>query len=326
MDLLSNLTKALIWDPNHDQFDLLDPSTVPITCIGITSYTQRKCDNEIDEQNIAITKSVTHDLLHPEATEPREAASQVRNLLSNLAKATLYQQEHQDQAAALSQKWYSNYEWCEPDAQYAPSTHSGGSGVDDWEHELRQDWKESATRISFQWEVNREHPRRFNLPSVMVESLKLQEQARLDDLASAEREREEQAREAERERQEQAREAERERGEQARGAECERGQQAREAGRVREARYQAAMRRKLAEQIAQAEEDQRSMQQSGAEKETLRAARQFQLGDGNRHATQTRAEAREQLRAAEESRLEKEEKARVAEEAQRLEAKRGEAE
>jgi hypothetical protein len=37
------------------------------------------------------------------------------------------------------------------------------------------------------------------------------------------------------------------------------------------------MRRKLAEQIAQAEEDQRSMQQSGAEKETLRAARQFQL-------------------------------------------------
>jgi hypothetical protein len=315
MNFLSDLTKALIWDPNYDQFDLVDPRTAATTCIGIIPSTQQKCDNKIDEQNIAIAKTVTHDLLHPKATEPREAASQVRNILSSLAKATLCQQEHQDQAAALSQKWYSNYEWCEPDAQYAPSTHSGGSGVDDWGHELRQDWKESATRMSFRWEVNREHPRRFNLPSVMVESLKLQEQARLDDLASAEREREKQACEAERER-----------GEQAREAEWQRGQQAREAGRVREARYQATMRRKLAEQISQAEEDQWSMQRSRAEKETLRAARQFQLGDGNRHATQTRAEAREQLRAAEESRLEKEEKARVAEEAQPLEAKRGEAE
>lgn len=89
MDLLSDLTKALIWDPNYDQFDLVDPNTAAITCVGIIPSTKRKCDNEIDEQNIAIAKSVTHTLLHPEATEPREAASQMRNLLSNLAKATL---------------------------------------------------------------------------------------------------------------------------------------------------------------------------------------------------------------------------------------------
>jgi hypothetical protein len=76
----------------------------------------------------------------------------------------------------------------------------------------------------------------------------------------------------------------------------------------------------LAEKSAQAEEDQQSMQQSEAEQETLRAARQFQLGEGNRHGTQTRAEAREQLRAVQESPLERDEKARAAEEARRLEA------
>lgn len=129
----------------------------------------------------------------------------MRNLLSSLTKATLCQKEHQDQAAALSQKWYSNYEWCESDARYAPAT-SGFTGQylqQDWGHELRQDWKEFAIRQPFQWEVNRERPRHH--PSVMEESLKLIEQARLDDLASAERKRKEQALEAERER---AREAE----------------------------------------------------------------------------------------------------------------------
>ena len=236
----------------------------------------------------------------------------MRNLLSSLAKVTLCQQEHQGQAAALSQKWYSNYEWCEPDARYAPST-SGFTGrysQQDWGHELRQDWKEFAVRQPFRWEVNRERPRHH--PSVMVQSLKLQEQARLGDLASAKREQEEQALETEREREERARAAEREQEE-----------KAREAHQAREARYEAAMRRMLAEHSAP--EDQLFTQQPEAEKETLRAAKQFQLGEMNRHGTQTRAEGREQLRAAEKSRLEKEEKARAAEEARRFEAK-GEAE
>jgi hypothetical protein len=314
MDFLSGLTEALIWDPDYDQFDLVDLSTAAITCIGSISCTERKCDNKIDEQNIAIAKSVTHELLHPGVAEPREAASQMRDLLSSLAKATLCQHEHQDQAAALSQKWYSNYEWCEPDARYAPST-SGFTGrylQQDWGHELRQDWKEFAVRQPFRWEVNRERPRHH--PSVMVESLKLQEQARLDDLASAKREQEEHALEAEREREERARAAEREQEE-----------KAREAHQAREARYGAAARRMLAEQSAQAEEDGRFTQESEAEKGTLRPAKQFQLGEMNRHGTQTRAEEREQLRAAEKSRLENEEKARAAEEARRFGAN-GEAE
>lgn len=306
MDSSSNSTKALIWDPGYSQFDLVDPSTVTITCVGTIPSTQQKCDIKIDEQDIANAKSVTHDLIHPGAAEPRAAASQMRNLLSSLAKAILCQKEHQDQAAALSQKWYSNYEWCEPDARYAPAT-SGFTGQylqQDWGHELRQDWKEFAIRQPFQWEVNRERSRHH--PSVMEESLKLIEQARLDDLASAERKRKEQALEAERER--------------ARQAEREQEEKAREAHQAREARYEAATRRMLAEKSAQADEDQQSMQQSEAEQETLRAARQFQLGEGNRHGTQTRAEAREQLRAVQESPLERDEKARAAEEARRLEA------
>jgi hypothetical protein len=184
MDSTSNHTEALIWDPEHNQFDLVYPSTVAITCIGLSPSTQQKCGNKIDEQNIAIATSVTHDLLHPESTEPQAAASQMRDLLPSLAKATLCQQEHQDQAAALSRRWYSKFEWCE--SQDGP--HESGGRHYDWEHDLRQDWKEVAARQPFRWEVDRESPRRYNHPSVMVVSLKLQEQARLDDLETAERE------------------------------------------------------------------------------------------------------------------------------------------
>jgi hypothetical protein len=215
----------------------------------------------------------------------------MRDLLPNFAKATLCQQERQDQTAALWHRWYYRFEWCEsPDGP-----HESGASHRDWGHDLRQDWKEVAARQPFRWEVNREHPRRYNHPSVMVESLKLREQARLDDLETAEREREEKAREAERE-------------------------QAREAHQAREIRHEAAMGRMLAEQRAQAEENQRPMQQSEADNETLRKARQLHLEEEHRHATQTRAEAREQLRA--EDRLGKEEKAKAAEEARRLEAER----
>lgn len=293
MDSRSDYTEALIWDPGRNQFDLVYTGTVAITCIGLTPSTQQKCGNKIDEQNIAIAKAVTHDLLNPESSAPQAAASQMRNLLPTLAKATLCQQEHQDQAAALSHKWYSNFEWCEPPG----SSHESGGRQRDQGHDLRQDWKEVAARQPFRWEVNSEHPRplpQFNHPSVMVESLRLQEQARLDDLETAERKREEQAREAGREQEE----------------------------RAREARHEAAMERILADQHAQVGEDPLPMQQLEAENETLRKARQLQHEEQHRRATQTRAEAREQLRATQEDRLGKEEKTRTADEARRLEAER----
>jgi hypothetical protein len=145
MDARSKHTEALIWDPGCNQFELVYPSTVAITCIGLTPSTQQKCSNKIDEQNIAIAKAVTHDLLHPESSAPQAAASQMRDLLSSLAKATLCQQEHQDQAAALWHKWYSNFEWCESPG----GSHESGGSRYDWAHDLRQDWKEVAARQPF---------------------------------------------------------------------------------------------------------------------------------------------------------------------------------
>jgi hypothetical protein len=169
MDSRSDCTEALIWDPGNNQFDLVYPGTVAITWIGLSPPTQQKCGNKIDEQNIAIAQSVTQDLLHPETAQPQAAASQMRDLLPSLAKATLCQQEHQDQTAALWHRWYSKFEWCE-----SPNgLHESGASHRDWGHDLRQDWKEVAARQPFRWGVNREHPRRYNHPSVMVESLKL---------------------------------------------------------------------------------------------------------------------------------------------------------
>jgi hypothetical protein len=171
MDSRSNPPEALIWDPRHDQFDIVDPSTITITCVGISQ--ESTCGNKIYEQNIATAKSVTHDLLHPGSAIPREAASQMRILLSDLAKATLCQQEHQDQAAALAHKWYSKFEWCTPPAPLEqPHGVSGERWLEDWGHELRQDWKEVAARTPFRWDVHRTLPRQF--PGVMERSMELQ--------------------------------------------------------------------------------------------------------------------------------------------------------
>ena len=294
MDSRDNPTKALIWDPRYDQFELIDPSIVAVTCVG-----REGCGNKIDEQNIAIAKSTTHDLLHPEFTEPPAAASQMRTLLSRLAKATLCQQEHQDRAAALSHRWYSNYEWCEPLDRPRESGIAGAYWGQDTGHDLRHDWKEVADRQPFRWEVNSEPPNNHHLASVVVRAFRLRERARREDLETAEREREERDREAERERQEQAREAH----------------------QAREARHDALMTRMLADQSAQAGEDRRPMQQSEAENEMLRKARQLQQEGEHRRATQTRAEA---LGAGHESRVEQEEEASAAdEEARRREAQGG---
>jgi hypothetical protein len=82
----------------------------------------------------------------------------------------------------------------------------------------------------------------------------------------------------------------------------------------------------VAEQRAQTEAYQRPTQQSEAETGTLHEDRQLQEEEDeeeeHRYATQERAESREQLRAAQKTHLEQEGKARVAEEAGRLEAER----
>ena len=125
-------SQILIWDSTADRFNLTNPNTDKITCIGITSSRKKRCANPIALDHIADAESATRDLLT--ATLPIDEKKRME-MFKRLAKATLCQYTHRHQAAGLTGRWTRLFErglpraWCLPSGtQIYDHLGGGGSG------------------------------------------------------------------------------------------------------------------------------------------------------------------------------------------------------
>ncbi|KAM0695785.1 hypothetical protein Q7P36_004267 [Cladosporium allicinum] len=125
-------SQILIWDSTADRFNLTNPNTDKITCIGITSSSKKRCAHPIALDHIADTESATRDLL--KATLPIDETKRME-MFKRLAKATLCPHSHNHQAAGLTERWTRLFErglpraWCLPSGtQIYDHLGGGGSG------------------------------------------------------------------------------------------------------------------------------------------------------------------------------------------------------
>jgi hypothetical protein len=91
--------KVLIWNRTNDSFELTNPTTSAITCIGFRSPGQKRCSNKIAGRHISIAQSINKSFL-----KPNPPINSIPHMLLELAKATLCQHCHQDQAQELSER------------------------------------------------------------------------------------------------------------------------------------------------------------------------------------------------------------------------------
>ena len=101
----SDTARLLVWNPANNRLEIADPNAFAITFVGFAPSCKRRCANRVAQKNIALAKSIIRSLLQPSLTE-----QQMGCLLFNLAKATLCQKTHQDQAASLSNGRYLEFQ------------------------------------------------------------------------------------------------------------------------------------------------------------------------------------------------------------------------
>jgi hypothetical protein len=126
-------SQILIWDSTSHRFDLVNPDTSTITCIGITSsHKKKKCTNKIAQHNITDAVSTTQKLLRPPLPISKTERTE---LFKQLAKATLCQQSHQHYSADLIERWARFFDQGLPHTWRLPSgtqvydhVSGGGSG------------------------------------------------------------------------------------------------------------------------------------------------------------------------------------------------------